>query len=285
MSSLQSIPNPFTTATTQPTSDTPITVSLEQPLPPRNQQLPARYRDLLPEPPLPVINPQPTPSSSSVIPRILLHVFNSFRTQFNKFSIVHAYCHRPSHDPDSFLSVDELSQSCNPIPNPAEGKHGDYSLPWPWLNMSIWRLMIWKETGSTLKSNLEVTWLVHDVLQAPDFNIQDLSLFNAFRYMSQLDAAQKEIPPKDLFRINGWKHTTVEISVPTREKKREGNGRTFSVDGLQYRPILDVLQRPHLRISTSCISRRSGNRLSLVMSNVSMTNCMFQMPGTKPRMI
>ena len=87
-----------------------------------------------------------------------------------------------------------------------------------------------------------MTQLVHDILQAPDFNIQDLSLFNASRHTSQIDAAQKEIPPKDVFGIDGWKRTMVEISVPTREQKKEGNGRTFSVDGLQYRLILDVIR-------------------------------------------
>ena len=100
--------------------------------------------------------------------------------------------------------------------------------------------MTWKETGSNLKSNSEVTRLVHDVLQASDFDIQDLSLFNTSRHTSQIDAAQKEIPPEDVFGIDRWKRTMVEISVPIREKK-EGNGQTFSVDGLQYRPILDVI--------------------------------------------
>jgi hypothetical protein len=239
--SLRPIPDPLATTSMQPTTDAPVVASPEQPLPPHNQPPPARYQDLLPQPLLPMIDPQPT-SSSSVIPRVFIHVFDSFWTQFNKFGIVHAYRHCPSHDPDSFLNVDELSRSCEPIvPNPAEGCR-DYSPPWPWSNMSIWHLMTWKETGSNLKSNSEVTWLVHDVLQALDFDIQDLSLFNTSRHTSQIDATQKVIPPDVVFGIDGWKHTMVEISVPTKEKKKEGNGRTFSVDGLQYRPILNVVR-------------------------------------------
>lgn len=101
--------------------------------------------------------------------------------------------------------------------------------------------MTWKLTGSAQKSNAEVTQLVHEVLQALDFNIQDLSRFNAFNETSHFDAAQKEIPPEDTFRINKWKHVTINILVPTREKEKEGNGQTFSIDGLLYRPILDVV--------------------------------------------
>ena len=148
LASLRPIPDPLATTSTQPTTNAPIVASPEQPLPPRNRRLPAKYRDLLPEPPLPVIDPQPT-SSSSVIPCVFLHIFDLFWTQFNKFGIAHAYRHCPLHNPDSFLNVDELSQSCQPIvPNLAEGCRGDYSPPWPWSNMSIWHLMTWKETGS-----------------------------------------------------------------------------------------------------------------------------------------
>jgi hypothetical protein len=156
--------------------------------------------------------------------------------QFNNFGLTRAYQHRPSHDPDSFLTVNELSQTTEPIaPNPAEGKHGDYSPPWPWANMSIWRLMTWKATSSTLKSDTEVTQLVHDVLRAPDFDMQNLLRFNASSETFWFDAAQKEIPPDDVFGVDRWKCTTIDISVPTRENKKEGNGWMFSVDGLLYR--------------------------------------------------
>ena len=239
----------------QPTHNVPAEPSLqlthntleianpEQPLLPRNRRLPARFRDLLPEPSLPAVASQP--ASSSIIPRVFLHVWDSFTTQFNRFGIARTYRHRPSHDPDSFLSTDELSQPTHSIiSSSTEGRseRSDYSPPWPWSNMSIWHLMSWKTTGSSLKSNSEVTRLVHEVLQAPDFDIADLSRFDTSREAARFDAAEKSIPPEDVFGIDRWKHTTVEISVPTREKKKEGNGLTFSVDGLHYRPILDVVR-------------------------------------------
>ena len=222
-------------------SNGPANPEPDQRLPPRSRRLPARFRDLLPGPPLSAVDPQP--SSSSILPRVFLHVFDSFCTQFNKFGIARAYRHHPSHDPESFLSVEELSRTSEAMhTNLAEGKHVDHSPPWPWSNMSIWRLMKWKESGSAHKSDSEVTRLVHEVLQAPDFNIHNLTNFDASRMTSRLDAAQKEIPLSDPFGIDGWQCTNVEISVPTREKKKEGNGRKFVVDGFCYRPILDVVR-------------------------------------------
>ena len=85
------LPDPPAEASMQSTANAPVDPSPKQGLPPRNQRLPARYRDLLPEPPLPAVDPQPASSFSSIIPRVFLHVFNSFRTQFNKFGIARAY--------------------------------------------------------------------------------------------------------------------------------------------------------------------------------------------------
>ena len=130
-----------------------------------------------------------TASSSSIIPSVFLDVFDSFTMQFNRFGIVYAYHHHTSHNPDFLLSVNKLSQTCESIPpNSVEEKYGNYSSPWPWSNMSIWYLMMWKYTGSAQKSNAKVSWVVCEVLQAPDFNIQDLWRFNASTKTSQFDA-------------------------------------------------------------------------------------------------
>ena len=190
---------------------------------------------------MPAVEVHP-PSSETSLQRVFLHVFDSFRTQFNKFGIARAYRHRPSHDPESFLSAEELSQANETIePSLGEGKHVDYSPPWPWSNISVWRLMRWKESSSAHKSNSEITRLVQDVLQALDFNIDDLRNFDASRETRRMDAAQKMVPQHDPFGIDGWRRTTIEISVPTREKNKEGNGRIFSMDGFRYRSITDVV--------------------------------------------
>jgi len=92
------------------------------------------------------------------------------------------------------------------------------------------------------KSDVEVTWLVCEVIQALDFDIPDLAGFNASSETAQFDAVQKKIPPEDIFGIDRWKCMTINISVPTREKEKDGNGQIFSVESLLHRSILDVVQ-------------------------------------------
>jgi hypothetical protein len=112
--------------------------------PERSRQLPVRFRDVLLEPFLPYspglesseTSPQP------ILPRVILHVFDSFRTCFNAFHIVREYHHRLSYDPDSFLTMDQLT---NTSPNPSSAGAPlppDISPPppppWPWNNMGVW---------------------------------------------------------------------------------------------------------------------------------------------------
>ncbi|KIM70408.1 hypothetical protein SCLCIDRAFT_18561 [Scleroderma citrinum Foug A] len=125
--------------------------------PPRTRCLPAWFRDVLPEPPLPVEPDKPAPQTT--LPRVILHVFDSICTSFNRFGIARNYRHRPSYDLDAFLSIDQLSDNCDdeaPLPVPLT-PHALLSLPWPWKNMSIWKLMSWMLTGSRQKSEAEIT--------------------------------------------------------------------------------------------------------------------------------
>ncbi|KIM54557.1 hypothetical protein SCLCIDRAFT_31001 [Scleroderma citrinum Foug A] len=192
-------------------------------LPPRSRRLPARFHDLLPTP------------------------------LFNLWGIACEYRHRPSHDPDAFLSTKDLSNfTCSALkqvghdpsarqegPSPLRDNHAP---PWPWANMSVWRVMNWRLTGSAQKSSAEVNRLVREVIQAEDFNILELDGFNAHTETSCLDAAERALPEDDPFGIDQWKTTNVEISVPTREKNPEGNGRAFCVEGLRYRPLTSVVR-------------------------------------------
>ena len=70
--------------------------------------------------------------------------------------------------------------------------------------MSIWHLMTWAITGSHQKSTSEVTRLVDDVLQAPDFSIEELAGFEAHRETRRLDAAQNTLCKDDPFGLDKW---------------------------------------------------------------------------------
>ena len=213
---------------------------------------------MLPEPSLPCssgsdLGATSEPSEAaprSILPHVILHVFDSFRTRLNAFSIAREYCHRPSYDPDSFLTVDQLTNTTYDSHSTSGNVSSlDVSLPppppWPWKNMGIWRLMTWMMTGSRIKSEAEVTRLVDEVLKSEDFDCDHFIGFNAHTEMKHFD--KSEIAPGDESGItlnlaqDGWKESTISISVPTRERCASGNGQEFTIPGLFHRSLTGVI--------------------------------------------
>lgn len=150
------------------------------------------------------------------------------------------------------------------------------------IHMSIWQLMRWKESGGTHKSDAEVTRLVHEILQAPDFNIHNLTNFDTSSKTCRMEAAQKKIPQEDLFGIDKWWCTSVNISVPTREKNKKGNGRT--INGFHYRLILDVIHVVFAEASLKSFHLTPFKKLWKSPVSMSMTSCMPPTHQIKPKM-
>ncbi|KAG1717967.1 hypothetical protein EDB19DRAFT_1651785 [Suillus lakei] len=210
--------------------------------PSRPHRLPLRFRDELPVPPPAIAEP----ASTTVLRRVILYVFDSFRTSLNKFGIGREYRHRPSYDPDAIVSVDQLSNIVSDYPSldePARSPLLSQSPPWPWKTMSIWRLMSWKMTSNSgLTSETQVTRLVRDVLKAKDFSLDDVpDDFNAHTETMRFDASEATLDPNDIFQRDGWTESAAEILVPTREKNADGNGQPFSVPGFHHRPLVAVI--------------------------------------------
>ncbi|KAI6117281.1 hypothetical protein EDD16DRAFT_1693060 [Pisolithus croceorrhizus] len=111
--------------------------------------------------------------------------------------------------------------------------------------MSIWRLMAWQLMGSGEKSSAETTRLVHNVLLTEDFNLEDISEFNAetaTRSMDRLEATLSS-DSKSISQQDGWKtDVNVNIQVPSCEKCSEGKERVFMVCGLTYCPLISVVR-------------------------------------------
>ncbi|KAI6113867.1 hypothetical protein EDD16DRAFT_1483687, partial [Pisolithus croceorrhizus] len=175
---------------------------------------------------------------------VTLHVFDSFWTSFNAFGMAHEYQDQPSYNLEHSISVHELSESTG---NGSAVVGSDIQCklpPWPWQNMSIWRLMAWQLMGGGEKSSTETTRLVHNVLLAEDFNLEDISGFNAKTAIRSMDRSEATLAfdSNSVSEQDGWKtDVNVNIQVPSCKKCSEGKERVFTVHGLAYCPLVSVI--------------------------------------------
>ena len=223
-------PRQLSTGATDMTT-TPLVPAVQ---PRRDRRAPARFRDTLPEPPraipVPILQPQ--------LPTIYLIVTNPFKTALNSFGLFRQYLFHPSHDPDAFVNPSDLSNlTTHTPPPPPKSKDTISSPPWPFPNMSTWRLMRWVNTGSKSKSEGEVDRLVQDVLTTPDFRAEDLHNLNTNRENHRLDTANAAAHLKDDFQV-----ASISIEVPAGQPQNQTASHTYSVPGLHYRKLINVIK-------------------------------------------
>jgi Plavaka transposase len=98
-------------------------------------------------------------------------------------------------------------------------------------------------SGSTLKSLGELDRLVTDVILADDFKREDFVGFRASREAERIDKQDQE-PQSCFCAKDGWIETTVNISLPADGIRHSSKAAApkFSVPGLFYRPLLEVLR-------------------------------------------
>ncbi len=199
------------------------------------------------------------------------------------------YIGRPSHDPDKFLSIDDLSDirranSDSDGENDPPAGAGVLDIP-PWFapcpNASTFRILDWSGNGNTTKSIEEVQKLVDNVICAPDFDPADLLGVNLKRESVRLDEPTEPVEQGSLsvsiddplgltsHSGTGWTHTSVPIPIPDGQKHDSWDDITyFNVKGLAVRRIIPIVQeisatrRP--RSSTSRRTDISGNRTKVV---------------------
>ena len=201
--------------------------------PQRTRRAPARFQDVLPEPPVPTTAPWPQ------LPTVYLMVTNPLKTAMNSFGLFRQYLFHPSYDPDSFVNPSDLSNLAgtrDTLPPPVS-KATNRKPPWPFANMSVWRLMDWMNTGGKSKSEGEVNRLVNGVLKAPDFRTEDLHRFSAHHENECLDIADKTNYLEDGFQV-----TSITIEVPTGKSDNLLAPHTYSVPGLHCRKLLNVIK-------------------------------------------
>jgi hypothetical protein len=73
-------------------------------------------------------------------------------------------------------------------------------------NKTAQLIMDWQNTGSSIKSNKEVTCLVHDMVLHPDFTVNKLLNFSAVCENRKADAAEREATFLQAFQQIPVKH-------------------------------------------------------------------------------
>ena len=178
--------------------------------------------------------------------RVILHVRDMMRSTVNVFSLLREYHHCPSYDPDDHVIPEDLANfntgdnstysDTNDLP------HDVHPPPWPFENMSKYLLMNWANSGSSQKTDAEITRLGREVLASPDFKTEELGSFNAHRENQRMDKAFAS-PSNAPFSCDGWKEVKVDIHVPVASRIRPSPpARTFSVPGLHFRPLVEVIK-------------------------------------------
>ncbi|KAG6827318.1 hypothetical protein H0H92_012339 [Tricholoma furcatifolium] len=221
--------------------------------PSRHIKLPKRYRDILPPPPPPIREPSPVRTPPPASPPHQPQPLEPFVTKANSFGVYHVYSRgRPSFTPDEHHSLARLSDShkagdnldsrpwWNPLGFSIDTAASSYFAPFN--NSTTFLLKHWQLTGSNLKSDAEIDRLVHDYMQRPDWQVEDLRKFSAGTESRRLDHFMNQ--PSLPFSVkDGWKHSSIKISVPGDgvKFKSEEEAHVFEVPGLAHRSLREVI--------------------------------------------
>jgi hypothetical protein len=171
------------------------------------------------------------------------------RTAANKFGLLRAYHHRPSYDPDEHVLPEELANFKTPDDpfspsesnTPPDSRHPPP--PWPFENMSKFLLMHWANSGSTQKTEAEITRLGREVLSSPEFKVEELGSFDAHRENKRMDDMIAAVESDAPFSRDGWHKVNVDIQIPVASTTRPPPpSRTFSVPGLHHRSLVEVIK-------------------------------------------
>ena len=165
-----------------------------------------------------------------------------FRSDANSYGVYRIYQGgRPSYTPDEIFHVDYTSDSHNFT---LTGPKISFDRPQnPFENITVLRLMNWFHNNATSKTLNDLDTLVHEVILAPDFDINHLLNFRGSRESERLDKYCEETD-SPFSGDSRWIKTSVNISVPCEKVKHasESDAPIFTVKNLFYRRPLEVIK-------------------------------------------
>jgi hypothetical protein len=127
--------------------------------------------------------------------------------------------------------------------------------PYPFSNMTIYRLMSWMNSGSGRKSETEVARLVNGVILAEDFDRKHLEDFSIKKSLRQMDSN----PDSKIEFPDDWIQANITIEIPTKSKEEEAI--PFSVPGFHFRPLVQVIRSAFADIQANAFHLSPFKRL------------------------
>ena len=233
-----------------------------------NRGLPLRFRDMLPEPPLPlpppeilegparmtqvlVVNTPSAPSADTVLSvqpdRSLLCSLRKFlKTHTNKFGLFRVYYTDsvPRHDPEDPYSVEntylprEHSDSLPDDPSDLLSTNPFYPYP----NESAMRLGDWYWNQGAQKSRDSFKELLN-IMGDPAFSSSAISQTRWHTINEKLGRNHFDGDlPQWLGQDDGWKCSPVTISVPFHSRAKNPGCKSYTVQGFYHRSLISILR-------------------------------------------
>ena len=217
----------------------------------RKKRLTWKLLQQLPAPPSPLPEPlvafegiEPNPETS--LPSCEV-VWRAIKTTRNSFGLYREYPNIPTHNPDNTLCLLDLVDNSPPI-NEKE-LSASVSMPlslqdsisnsmssnatsfFPFNNSTIFGLMSWMWTGSSMKSIGEMKKLVN-FLKSNDFKKDNLATFDIHSETTKFDDYLEQ--PVGDNPQDGWHESEVIIQVPDGKIHSKGSILTFKVPGFHH---------------------------------------------------
>ncbi|KAI0326965.1 hypothetical protein GY45DRAFT_1257909 [Cubamyces sp. BRFM 1775] len=196
----------------------------------------------------------PPPPPPEAVPEVN-HSGQVFDTQPNSFGVFNRYVDIPQQQPAPPSSVPAAYDIPEAVTTPQVDPELYPSIRWinrkeahlvpsapygPFPSKTVYLLCEWFYNSANTKSLDDLDDLV-ETLKTSGFDIADLQGFRAQREMQRLDTY---VNPSGTFsQADGWQEGSVDLPLPKTGVcfKREEDAPTFTIEGLYFRKILEVI--------------------------------------------
>ncbi|KAF8074943.1 hypothetical protein FPV67DRAFT_1408331 [Lyophyllum atratum] len=237
--------------------DTGLTLAQRRPRR-TDRQPPKRYRDMLPQPPPPLVpmsmpqRPPPPNDPPAVASVVLCH----FCTPSNLYHIYRRFygSNPPENDPDANLTLNNLidpPSEHNELPSPLTQptQHptpGNTSAFFPYPNRSSFTLGEWYWNNGSQKSQGDFKSLLN-IIGHPDFDQNDIRRTNWSKVNTTLAANVQDLDEHAsqvewLDVDEGWRRSAITIRVPFHQRMKNSGSESFLVGELYHRSIVSVIK-------------------------------------------